>query len=109
MMSLEQQYAAGKQACAPDEVNFKPDVGIDQLAEYFMVGKARNLVLYEFNTLFMVEFLVSGYDTLGNDNEYRSSLTLKGKTKDEALDELRHHGLYEYYSARFKEDGYLAW
>lgn len=109
MTTLEQQYVAGRQACIPDEMNYKADVGLDVLFEYFMVGKAQRLVLSEYKTLFMVDCVLFGYDTRGNDNEYRISLALAANTKDEALEELRHYELHEYYLSRFKDNGYLAW
>jgi len=107
-MSIEKRYAAGKRVCIPNSVNFQPDVILDELSKLFDAGKARHLVLSEFDSLFAIEFLLSGYDTVGNDNEYYTRVTLAADTKVDALNELHNLGLHEYYSARFKDD-YLAW
>lgn len=109
MKSLEEQYAAGQLACSPDENNYKPDIGLEELLEHFNARKARHLVMHEFNTLFTIECLLSGYDTYGNEKEYVVSFKLVAVTKESALSELDSYGLHEYYSERFKRDCYLAW
>lgn len=109
MMTIEERYAAGMKTCRPDEVNFKPNIELEELHEYFNARKAKHLIMRRFNTQFLVECLLSGYDTNGCDNEYSVSFELIAKNEEDAVKELQNYGLYEYYLARFNEDGQLAW